>query len=775
MIELRIDDRVVPLRRDGVVMPGYDAKDLHSVEAWRNGSEMVVEVASVAESDRAMGFAFDLNRGEEFNAKLHWATISVDGYEAFRGVATLLGVEQEAGERYYRLRLRSGGSDWADSAARTPLNRSNIQVDMRMLPTEIERSWQGDRAVRFLPLRHDSYPKPEVVTAWRRQRALMPHDYHPFISVEHLLRSMAKGSGYSIDSEWLKGDVAKRLMISGAYGQIRGEAAERDMGFKAYRTFDYTAEANNVGCVFATEPKLPSCVGAIVDSVSSEATDSEGNIFADAYNRGALKFEEGTPCFVPTRELSVAFEYKIRYITDYRIVSSKRLQGFSSVRLGVGCEVDIVMENTYEDMRSKLISGLAHKLYIFDYDEGSSYLLEGFGKMSAAVTDIVVPSGFSGEARLMVKRPGDEAYTPYDGDWAIYRGYVEPTGRRLVEFEVRSPYRKMNASDEERFNDIAFYGAEPGQQLTLCSGCSVRPLFSGCLGWGDRLGFSDIANHGISQQQLLEAVMHMFNLCIYSHEPSKTIVIEPYDDFYNGGVVDWRHRQLDTGWSMTEGAPTSSQHVRLEYGAGDGVVVRDNELSDSEFGVWLKSFDSYGTKQGVEVRSNPLFRPTISQTGFLNEASSAEVLTVGDRDSVDGGDYVEPRVVLYHGLRELPEGEHWGSNNDTHLYPYASFHSAASGLTLCFEDRDGCEGLHHYHLSEICERAERCELRCDIRLSLNDYFGLFSPTTTSASIRSTFRLSVDGAESLFRLRVIESYDPERGVARCRFGRMLNDR
>ena len=204
-------------------------------------------------------------------------------------------------------------------------------------------------------------------------------------------------------------------------------------------------------------------------------------------------------------------------------------------------------------------------------------------------------------------------------------------------------------------------------------------------------------------------------------------------------------------------------------------MVRDNELSDSEFGVWLKSFDSYGTKQGVEVRSNPLFRPTISQTGFLNEASSAEVLTVGDRDSVDGGDYVEPRVVLYHGLRELPEGEHWGSNSDTHLYPYASFHSAASGLTLCFEDRDGCEGLHHYHLSEICERAERCELRCDIRLSLNDYFELFSPSTTLASIRSTFRLSVDGAESLFRLRAIESYDPERGVARCRFGRMLNDR
>ena len=775
MTELRIDDRVVPLRGGGVTLPGYSADDLHSVEAWRNGSEMVVEVASVAESDMVMGYAFDLNRGEEFNDKLHYATIVVDGYEVYRGVATLMSTEHEEGERYYRLRIRSGGSDWADLVARTPLSRSNVQVDMRMFPTDIELSWQGDRAVRFLPLRRDSYPKPELVNVWKRQRVLMPHDYHPFISVEHLLRSMADSAGYSIDSEWLNSDIAKRLMISGAYRQIRGEAAERDMGFKAYRTYDYTAKANSAGCVFATEPKLPSHAGAIVDSVSSEATDSEGNLFADAYNRGALKFEEGNPRFVPTREVSVAFEYKVRYITDYRIVSSRQLQGFDSVHLGVGCDVEIVLENTNEDMRSKLNENMADKLYIFDYDESCNYKIEGIGEFGATVSDFVVPRGFTGEAQLLIKHAGAEAYTPFDGDWAIYRGSVAPTGRRLVEFEVRSPYRKMTPSNEERFYDIMFYGAEPGQQLTLCCGCSVRPLFSGCLGWNNTISFSDIANHGISQQQLLDALIQMFNLCIYSYEPTKTIVIEPYDSFYNGDIIDWRSRQHATRWSIVEGAPTVSQHVRLEYCDGDGVVTRDNELSDSEFGVWLKSFGGYGTRKGIDVRSNPLFRPTLSTTGFLREASSAEVLTVGDRDSVTESDYVEPRVVLYHGLRELPEGEHWGSTHDTHLYPYAAFHSAASGLTLCFEDRDGCEGLNRYHLSEISERAERCELCCDISLSLNDYFELFSPATKSASIRSLFRLSVDGAESLFRLRTIESYDPERGVARCHFGRMLNDR
>lgn len=266
----------------------------------------------------------------------------------------------------------------------------------------------------------------------------------------------------------------------------------------------------------------------------------------------------------------------------------------------------------------------------------------------------------------------------------------------------------------------------------------------------------------------------MFNLCIYSYEPSRSLIIEPYDDFYNGEVVDWRSRQLEDTWSMVEGAPTSFEHVRLEYLAGDGVVVRDNMLSDSEFGVWQKNFNGYGTKQGVDVRSNPIFRPTLSLTGFLREASSAEVLTVGDRDSVAGGDYVEPRVVLYHGLVELPEGERWSSMGNTHQYPYAAFHSKSSGATLCFEDRDGCEGLHRYYDNELRERAEQCVVRCRIHIPLHEYASLFDPDKQSASIRSTFLLKINGAESLFRLQSIDHYDYERGVATCRFSRKLTD-
>lgn len=774
MIECRIDGVVVPLRGEGIKMPTYDSTKLHSVEEWRKGEEVVVEVESSPDADRALSFAFDINRGKNFNDEKHTASLWVDGVELFSGVAALLSTERDADGQYYRLRIRSGGGEWADMAALTQLRESGLSVDMALIPSNIEASWQGDAAVRFLPLRHDSYPKPKQQSAWLSQHVLMPNDYHPFISVKHLIRSIAERSGYTIRSKWLDSDIASRLMISGAYKGVRVEAAERDMGFKAYRTYEHTAEANNLGYVFATEPKHSSSVGAIVDSVSAEAVGSDGELFSDSYNHGAFRIENNSPCFTPTRDIAVAFEYFIRYITDYRIESSRRLKGFDRVRLGLGCDVDIVLENDFEDMRNSVEPNMAYKLLIFDYDASASYRLNGIGDVQGAECSVVTPSECRGSTQLMVKNKNSGKYVRYGGDWALYEGHVETTGRREVEFTLRTPYQHLTQSSRHLFDDVMFYGAEPGQKITLRSGCSLRPIFGGGLGYGERVSFEDVANHAISQQQLLEALAHMFNLCFFTHEELKLLIIEPYDDIFRTDVVDWSGRQMGDELTLVEGSPNEFEHVRLEYAGSDGVVVRDNLSSGDEMGVWAMSRGGYATKRGVDVRANPLFRPTVSLGGFSADAPSAEVLTVGDRDDVETSSYVEPRIVLYNGLAELAEGEHWSSNSNPHLYPHASFHSSLSDKTLCFEDRDGREGLHRYYDTELME-AERGDVRCNIYITAHEYVALFDPNTSEASLLSLFRLRIEGGEALFRLRRIESYDPRKGVATCLFRRMLRDK
>lgn len=775
MMVLRVDGVELPLGSLNVEMPGYDARRLHSVAEWRDGSSVVVEVVSSPESDRVLCNAFDLHSGSNFNDGLHSATLEVDGSELISGKATLLATEHREGVCYYRLSIRSGGSEWADMVAKTGLSDANISCTMRMTPYDIERSWSGEQTIRFLPLQRDSYPTPHDSGLWGEQRVLMPTDYHPFISVRDLLYASTAAAGYRLQSSWANSNLVRKLMISGAYRRVDADAAERAMGFKAYRTQTLKAKANNNGYVFAWNPVGGANVGVIVDSVDPEAQDDEERSYADAYsNGGAMRIVNGSPVFTPTRDISVSYEYKIRYRTDYRITSSRYLTGFDRIYLGTGCDVELKLNNPFVDQSLLLESNMSYRLFIFDYDANCEYKLLNIGLVNSAVSEVITPKNCSRSTQLYVRQKGASTYSLYMGDWALYNGFVEERGERDVELVVRTPYKHLAALSEERFAEVSFYGAEPEQQLTLYSGCSVRPIFSGSVGYGDSIEYRDVANHDFTLQSLVEALIQMFNLCVYAHQESRTLVIEPYDDFFTGDVVDLRARQLSQEWSIVEGAPESLETVRLSYAGSDGVVARENLANDKEFGLWSRHFESYATKQGVDTRVNPVFYPTLSLSGYIGSVPSAEVLTVGDREMAAESDYVEPRVVLYHGLRSLPRDECWVAYTSANRYPYAAFHSASALQSLCFEDRDGCQGLHSYHDTELNECVKRGSLRCKIMLPLTDYLSLLDPNSTTLSIRSRFRLEINGASSLYTLRAVESYDALRGVATCLFRRTMSD-
>jgi hypothetical protein len=125
-------------------------------------------------------------------------------------------------------------------------------------------------------------------------------------------------------------------------------------------------------------------------------------------------------------------------------------------------------------------------------------------------------------------------------------------------------------------------------------------------------------------------------------------------------------------------------------------------------------------------------------------------------------------------MAELPSDEHWVAYSSKQSYPYAAFHSPERGSTLCFEDRDGCQGLHRHYDSELTEAVERGSLRCKIRLEPVEYLSLFDLNLSTPNIRSLFRLATEGVSSLYTLYSIEEYDAKRGVATCLFRRTTRD-
>lgn len=774
MVVLRIDDTQCNVREESVRLPRYSAKCFEGVQGWRDNVEMTVEVEATADVMELMGHPEDVHRATEFNASKHSGVVEVDGVPMFEGEATVRGVERVKNVIYYRVHIRALGHEWAHKMAQTRLRNSNVDALVTMTLDGIESTWSGEQMVRMLPLRYDSYPEPEDTGLYTAQQLLMPNDYYPFISVSELLARSIQDGGYRLESRFLGSPLSQRLMMSGAYRRVDTSLLVSKMGFRAMRTTSTTATAGEDGRVYAWLPVMASNIGAIVDTVNPAAVDDQGNAMEGAYsNGGCFTFDEGRPVFTPTREVNVAFDMHLRYTTDYRIASSRYLQGFTQLHLANGCNIEVKLHNPFVDVRNSVSANIMYRLFIFDYDPACNYMLEGYGVVNTRVSSVVFTRTNINATKLMVKRPGVAEFEEFNGDWALYGGYVYETGQRDVVVNVRTPFERITPTSPKRFQSLYFGGAAEGQQMTLHSGCSIEPIFGGAMGYGETATFEDVANVDISQAELLEAVAQMFNLRFYSHAPSKTLFVEPYDSFYGVNEVDWRGRQVGEKQSVTECVAESYGQTVLCYQPADGAAARYAQ-EEGELGAWDYHVDNYAAKRSVERVVNPLFRPTASFTGATSSAPSAMVLTVGDRDMLSDEGYVSPRIVLYYGVKPLPDGEYWPSPDGDEGYPMAAFHSMESGDTLCFDDRDGCMGLHNFYDTFLEERAKRQRLECDIRLTPMEYAALFDPYGSGAMLRSHFRLDVCGQEALFRLEAIEEYDFRTHTAHCVFMRRLAD-
>ena len=775
MIRLLIDGVECPLADERIELPKYNARSMSTVDGWREGQRVDVEVEATPLVERLFEHASDLYRCGSFNDSYHIGQIEAEGVVVFEGVVMLIGVKRDVDRRVYRIALRCGGAEWAEVASQTLLEESDIEAERRMTIADIEASWSDDSAVRMLPLFHDSYPEPAPVGLYLPHQELMPHDYHPFISVKAVIESMARKSGYTLVSKFFDSELGRRLVFSGAYRSVDVNAASQAMGFKAMRAKSNTASAGSDGRVYAWEPVGVSNVGALVDTVSPNAIAEDGTPLAEAFsNGGCFTFEGRRPLFTPRREIGVSFNIHLCYSTDYKMVSSKQLKGFNNIHLGNGCDVVVELPNPYTDMRNDVRSGLVYKLMIFDYDPSLEYMLGGYGEVEGSESNIQFEEGYSGSTELYVRRSAESPYGQFTGDWALYEGAVSTVGRRDVEIDVRTPFEQLTPTRPKRFNDIYFGGAEPGQSFTLKAGCSITPIFGGVAGYGDYITFKDVANHNMSQAKLLSAVAHMFNLRVYTHRPSKRLYIEPYDGMYRSDIYDWRSRQLDDWLLSEESVVESFATTRLSYRDAEGATARISSIEGGDLGVWTHSIDSYAVKYAVDNRVNEVFLPTASFRALVGEAPSAEILTVGDRDAIAYDDYVKPRIALYYGVVELDSDQRWPSTSGNSSYPLVSFHCPKMGDTLCFEDRDGCQGLHRYYDTELKELSTKQRVTCRLRVMPHEYVDLFDPESEGASILSLFRLNIDGESSLFRLWAIDEYDMATNRATCVFQRITTD-
>ena len=441
------------------------------------------------------------------------------------------------------------------------------------------------------------------------------------------------------------------------------------------------------------------------------------------------------------------------------------------------------LANRYEDRRGEIAPNHSYTAIVFDHAEGRQYRLNYtkngtadtlWSEFAARTAQVVTPAAGSVANPVLQVRSGTR-WEPYAGDWALYDGYIAERGETTVELRVRTAAERLSPSSPKYFNRIYFHGAEEGMSLTLHKECSLQPRFSSAPGYGSAITFADVARHRIRQSELLEALQHLFNLRFHTEQATRTVRIEPADDFFAAGpAADWRAKtDFSQPVVLADIAPEVHERRTWRYLAGDGAVARFDAEAESPFGQWSVTTGSRAAKEGEKTLANPLFCPTISTAGGYSDASSAVIMQVGDRDDVqEDGTNFTPRIVRFAGMHPLPDGERWGFPSGQAEYPLAAFHfagdGAAAGFTLCFEDRDGVRGLHRYYDLQTGRESAGRRITLSLRLAPHEFESLFTPGTGAPDLRSAFLLDTGEGTVRAALRAVEDYDPQAASVRCTF-------
>ncbi len=768
-MELYVDNKKLDTDAQSSVAVSLAVAAVTDPRKSRAGYTRTLRVPATPTNDAILGWAGEIHARDGFNTRPHTGRVEHEGAVLIEGPLYLSRTRK--GE-YYELHIIGASKEWVRGASARRLSDTPIPWTATLTGSTIASSWTAAGAVvRFFPVAREKreldYSSGSVIPA---VKVLSTDDYHPFLHVGSLLRAIFAQNGYTMESDLFAS--FDNLYISGNYPTKDVAVLKANMDFLARRALAGSVAANSQGRVYANPYQVGFTLGNIVDVGAGEDTFSNGGYFQMDGERIA---------FIPTTPVTLGFQYHLRYTTDYRMKSRTELAGFNEVYLGEQASRKFSLVNPYPDRRASFRPGRSYKLAVFSHMAGRDYVLKytrtdatesyQVSQMagSAAFSNVTIPDAVSVSPPELYYRnsPADGAnFVPYTGDWALYDGFVGETGTMDVELTLRTAPENVSLSAPKFFNSIWFGGAEPGMKITLSEKTWLRPVFYAQPTEGTRLTFADVCAHDATQMDLIDALRQMFNLYFQTDNRGKMVRVESETDFHAGWwEVDWTGR-IDLGKpiEVEELGADLSREMVWSYRTGDGAVSKLNRADGGQMGKWSARVENTAAADAVSVWENPLFTPSLNAARVYQGAPSALIVQAGNNEA----DVLErtenlnflPKIVRYEGMKALPTGETWGWPQVGDAYPKIAFHAPESNHTLCFEDRDGCVGLHIVYDRDV--RLWNNSRRVTLWLAME------AVDVESIDFRKFYRLTIDGEPGLYQLEEICDYTPGAPSTKCVF-------
>ena len=181
MVELWIDDQRCDIEKIPTLPIEFESERLTKVEGYRTGRTIVLELPATPRNDAIFGSSRDLYATSRFNTDHHRATLKCNNIVIFEGTAYLVATTVKASfEGSYKIRIAEGGAEWIERVAKGLVSNLDIPFAERLDLSTISKSWEGDQAVRFLPVhRGEREPRYTDTVGVVVERVMLTDDYHP--------------------------------------------------------------------------------------------------------------------------------------------------------------------------------------------------------------------------------------------------------------------------------------------------------------------------------------------------------------------------------------------------------------------------------------------------------------------------------------------------------------------------------------------------------------------------------------------------------------------
>lgn len=293
------------------------------------------------------------------------------------------------------------------------------------------------------------------------------------------------------------------------------------------------------------------------------------------------------------------------------------------------------------------------------------------------------------------------------------------------------------------------------------------------------------------QIDFIKGLRDTFNLMFLTNAQTRTVYIDPYDEFYNGEVIDISDKiDYSKGIQIGYLGANLSKKIRYKYitDDNDAIVKELTEKQESPYGSELIELDNQFSRDETRDKNNEFFAvtymDTASELGFnntyipklwANEESSGS-------DSVNTTDFI-PRILYYNGVQSMLEGNSYlYEGNEYTNFPqiYSRDISIVNGNSLYYnsdERNDGLQSKYYRNYHETLNKSNTLTLYLNLTASDLESLQLPQDTPTGFDFRQNYLInsSREDINGVYRLVKVFDYNAKkRGTTKVELLKVVRD-